>query len=126
MSSLILNLIISAISFPTCFLLPTSKHLLSSILHPFWHLCLSITVSNIILYSKLIRSDGRENQSNATSNLAKIFLDNRSDSDSSSDQDLNSEVLDKDEPDNNAFDDEGQLPPEHYLAQVENLNITQL
>ena len=77
-------------------------------------------------HSKLIRSDGGENQSNATSDLTEISLDNRFDSDSSSNLELNSEVSDKNEPNNNAFDDEGQLPPEHYLAQAESLDVTQL
>ena len=35
-------------------------------------------------------------------------------------------MSDEDEPDDNAFDDEGQLPPEHYLAQAESLDVTQL
>lgn len=78
------------------------------------------------LHSKQIRSDGGENQSDATSDLTEIFSDNGSDSDSSSDPELNSEVSDEDEPDDNAFDDEGQLPPEHYLAQAESLDVTQL
>ncbi|ODM16071.1 hypothetical protein SI65_08505 [Aspergillus cristatus] len=75
---------------------------------------------------KLIRSDGGENQSDATSDLTEISSDNGFDSDSSSDPELDSEVSDEDEPDNNAFDDEGQLPPEHYLAQAESLDVTQL
>ena len=75
---------------------------------------------------KPIGSDGGENQSDATSDLTEIFSDNRSDSDSSSDPELDSGVSDEDEPNDNAFDDEGQLPPEHYLSQVENLDITQL
>ena len=51
--------------------------------------------------------------------LAEISSDNGSDSDSSSDPELDSEVSDEDGPDHNAFnafDGEGQLPPEHYLA----------
>ena len=74
---------------------------------------------------ELIGSDGEENQSDAT-DLTEVFSDNGSDSDSSSDPELNSEVSDEDEPDDNAFDDEGQLPPEHYLAQAESLDVTQL
>ena len=68
---------------------------------------------------ELIGSDGEENQSDATSNLTKIFSDNGSDSDSSSNPELNSEVSDEDKPINNTFDIEDQLPPEHYLAQAE-------
>lgn len=49
--------------------------------------------------------------------LSEIFLDNISDSDSSSDPELESEVSeDEDESGDNTFDDEGQLPAEHYLA----------
>ena len=125
MSSPVPSPIISAMSFTTCFLLPTSKHLLSSISHPF-DACAQAQLCQVCLAPKLIRSDGRENQSNATSNLTKISSDNGFDSDSSSNLELNSKVSDKNEPNNNAFDDEGQLPPEHYLSQVENLDITQL
>ena len=73
-----------------------------------------------------IGSDGRKNQSNAISDLTEIFSDNRSDSDSRSNPELDSEVSDEDEPNDNAFDNEGQLPPEHYLAQAESLDVTQL
>jgi hypothetical protein len=74
-----------------------------------------------------VRSDGGENQSDATSDLSEIFSDNGSDSDSSSDLEPDSEVSDdEDEPDDNAVDDEGQLPPEHYLAQAESLDVSQL
>ena len=54
-------------------------------------------------------------------------MDNGSDSNSSSDLEPDSEVSDdEDEPNNNTFDDEGQLPPEHYLAQAESLDVSQL
>ena len=33
---------------------------------------------------------------------------------------------DEDELGNNIFNDEGQLPPEHYLAQAESLDVSQL
>ncbi|OJD27056.1 hypothetical protein ACJ73_01562 [Blastomyces percursus] len=33
---------------------------------------------------------------------------------------------DSDDSDNDAFDDEGQLPPEHYLAQAKSLDVSQL
>ena len=75
---------------------------------------------------KPIRFAGGENQSNATSNLTEISSDNGFDSNSSSNPELDSEVSDEDKPDNDAFDDEGQLPPEHYLAQAESLDVTQL
>ena len=71
--------------------------------------------------------DGEENQSDTTSDLTEIFSDNGSDSDSSSDLEPDSEVSDdEDEPDDDTFDDEGQLPPEHYLAQAESLDVSQL
>ena len=78
---------------------------------------------------ELIGSDGGENQSDAISDLTEIFSYNGSDSDSSSDPELDSEVSDEDGPDHNAFnafDSEGQLSPEHYLAQAESLYVTQL
>ena len=81
---------------------------------------------NMVPHPKLIRFAGGENQSNATSDLTEISLDNRFDSDSSSNLELNSEVSDEDKPDDDAFDNKGQLPPEHYLAQAESLDITQL
>ncbi|ODM17343.1 hypothetical protein SI65_07018 [Aspergillus cristatus] len=50
---------------------------------------------------------------------------NRSDSDSTSDPELDSEDSDdEDEPD--ISNDEGQLPREHYLAQAESLDVSQL
>ena len=85
-----------------------------------------MTVPNMAPRPELIRSDGRENQSDATSDLTKILSDNRSDSDSSSDLELDSEVSDEDKPDDNAFDNEGQISSEHYLAQAESLDVTQL
>ena len=38
----------------------------------FWHLCSSTTVPNMAPHSKLIRSDGGENQSNATSDQTEV------------------------------------------------------
>ncbi|BCR82796.1 hypothetical protein ACHE_10198S [Aspergillus chevalieri] len=35
-------------------------------------------------------------------------------------------VLNEDEPSDDISDDEGQLPPEHYLAQAKSLNVSQL
>lgn len=68
-----------------------------------------------------------ERISDASSDLTKIFSDNRSDSDSSSNLELNSEDLDKeDESGNDTFDNEGQLPSKHYLAQAESLDVSQL
>ena len=85
-----------------------------------------MTVPNMAPCPKLIGFAGGENQSNATSDLTETSLDNRFDSNSSGDPELDSEVSDEDEPEDDAFDDEGQLPPEHYLAQAESLDVTQL
>ncbi|RJE21864.1 hypothetical protein PHISCL_05815 [Aspergillus sclerotialis] len=53
--------------------------------------------------------------------------DNGFDSDSGSDPEVDSEVSDdEDKFGDDTFDDEGQLPPEHYLAQVESLDVSQL
>ncbi|OJD12736.1 hypothetical protein AJ78_06714 [Emergomyces pasteurianus Ep9510] len=72
-------------------------------------------------------SDDLENQSDPSSNLSEIFSDNGSDSDLSSDSELDSEVSnDEDKPSDNIFNNEGQRPPEHYLTQAENLNVSQL
>ncbi|KAL4976298.1 hypothetical protein BDW66DRAFT_135589 [Aspergillus desertorum] len=51
-----------------------------------------------------------------------------SDSDPNTDLELDSEDSDSDEndPDNDSLNNKGQLPPEHYLAQVENLDVLQL
>ena len=77
-------------------------------------------------HSWLVRSDDKENQTDASSNLTEIFSDNGSDSDSISDPEFDSEDSDdEDETDNDISDDEGQLPPEHYLAQAESLNVSQ-
>ncbi|OJJ78465.1 uncharacterized protein ASPGLDRAFT_40768 [Aspergillus glaucus CBS 516.65] len=77
--------------------------------------------------SQPVRSDDKENQSGASSDLTEIFSDNRSDSDSTSDPELDSEDSDdEDEPGDDISDDEGQLPREHYLAQAESLDVSQL
>jgi hypothetical protein len=70
-----------------------------------------------------------ENQyeSDASSNISAIFSDNGSESESSSDSELDSEDSDDDDDlGDGSFDDEGQLPPEHYLAQAQNLDVSQL
>ncbi|EYE97833.1 uncharacterized protein EURHEDRAFT_409098 [Aspergillus ruber CBS 135680] len=79
--------------------------------------------------SRPVGSDDKENQTDASSDLTEIFSDNGSDSDSTSDLELDSEDSDDedgDEVDDGIFDDEGQLPREHYLAQAESLNVSQL
>ncbi|ODM15181.1 hypothetical protein SI65_09420 [Aspergillus cristatus] len=78
-------------------------------------------------HSRPVGSDDKENQTDASSDLTEMFSDNGSDSDSISDPELDSEDSDdEDEPDDDISDDEGQLPPEHYLAQAESLNVSQL
>ena len=80
-------------------------------------------------HSRPVGSDNKENQTDASSDLTEIFSDNGFDSDSISDPELDSEDSDdedEDKPDDNISNDEGQLPPEHYLAQVESLKVSQL
>jgi len=80
-------------------------------------------------HSWLVGSDNKENQSDASSNLTKIFSDDGSDSDFISDLEIDSDHLDhedEDELDDNITNDEGQLPPEHYLVQAESLNVSRL
>ncbi|KAL4816904.1 hypothetical protein BDW67DRAFT_161099 [Aspergillus spinulosporus] len=66
-------------------------------------------------------------KSNSSSAVSKIFLDNRSNNN------FNSNLEDSKESDNNnneqdraSFNNKGELPPEHYLAGAENLDISQL
>lgn len=66
-------------------------------------------------------------QSDASSDLTEIFSDNGSDNDLTSDPELDGEDSDdEDELGDGISDDEGQLPPENYLAQAESLNVSQL
>lgn len=68
-----------------------------------------------------------ENESDASTAVSEIFSDNGTDSDSNSELELDSEDSDDDsDPVNDFFDDEGQLPPEHYLAEAESLDVLQL
>ncbi|KAL4868073.1 hypothetical protein BDV12DRAFT_107969 [Aspergillus spectabilis] len=77
--------------------------------------------------SRPVESYNRPNECDASSDLSEIFSDNGSDSDSSSDPGLDSkDSANKDKPGDNMFDNKGQLPPEHYLAQAESLNVSQL
>jgi hypothetical protein len=72
-------------------------------------------------------SSESQNESDASSDVSEIFSGNGSDSESNSDLELDSEDSDdNDNPGDNSFDDEGQLPPEHYLAEAESLNVSQL
>jgi hypothetical protein len=77
--------------------------------------------------SQPVESYDRLSASDASSDLSDIFSDDGSDSDSSTDPGLDSEDSDEeDEPGDDTFDDEGQLSPEHYLAQAESLDVSQL
>ncbi|KAL4861379.1 hypothetical protein BDV12DRAFT_208062 [Aspergillus spectabilis] len=77
--------------------------------------------------SQPVESYDRLSASDASSDLSDIFSDDGSDSDSSTDPGLDSEDSDEeDEPGDDTFDDEGQLSPEHYLAQAECLDVSQL
>lgn len=83
------------------------------------------------LSSWLVRPDESksQNKSNASSDISEIFLGNRSESESNSNPELNSKDLDDDDdddPSDNPFNDEGQLPPEYYLAKAESLDVSQL
>jgi hypothetical protein len=59
--------------------------------------------------------------SDASSDVRKIFSDN-----GSGDLELDSDYSDDDEDPDDSVDDEGQLPPEHYLTEAESLNVSQL
>lgn len=82
-------------------------------------------------HSKPVESDN-ESESDAGSDVTEIFSDNGPESESNSDLGLDSEDSDDDNDDNDddadddCFNDEGQLSPEHYLAQAENLDVSQL
>ena len=64
-------------------------------------------------------------ESDSSSAVSEIFSDNGSDNDSDTDLE-DSESDDDDEQDEESFNDEGELPPEHYLAEAENLDVSQL
>jgi hypothetical protein len=68
-----------------------------------------------------------QNVSDACSDVSAIFSDNGLESESNSDSQLDSEDSDDDDDlGDDSFDDEGQLPPEHYLSQARNLDVSQL
>lgn len=74
-----------------------------------------------------VGSNNKEDPSEPSTDLSEIFSDYGSDSDSTSDLVADSEVSDnEDEIGDDNFDDEGQLPPEHYLAQAQSLDVSQL
>ena len=68
-----------------------------------------------------------QDQIDASSDLSAIFTDNGSESEFNSDSEPESEDSD-DENDSrdDSYTDEGQRPPEHYLAEAEGLDVSQL
>jgi hypothetical protein len=67
--------------------------------------------------SRPVRPDEKESQNESVSGSV---------SDSNSDLELDSEDSDDDDPGDDSFEDEGQLPPEHYLAKAESLDVSRL
>jgi hypothetical protein len=68
-----------------------------------------------------------QGQSDAESCVSAIFTDDGSESESSSDLELNSEDSDdSDVSDDELHNDEGQLPSEHYLAEANGLDVSRL
>ncbi|BDD60813.1 hypothetical protein MPDQ_007193 [Monascus purpureus] len=65
-------------------------------------------------------------ESDSSSAVSKIFLDNGSDNDSTSDPEDSDESSDNDEQDEESVINKGELPIEHYGAQAESLDISQL
>lgn len=84
----------------------------------------------MVARSQLVRHNNKRSQSDddASSDVSEVFSDFESDSDSNTDLELDNEVSDSDDndPDDDSLNDEGQLSPEHYLAQAESLNVSQL
>lgn len=71
--------------------------------------------------------DGIEGQSDADSDVSAIFTDSESESESSSDLELDNEDSDdSDLSDDETYNDEGQLPSEHYLAEANGLDVSRL
>lgn len=79
-------------------------------------------------HARLAGASGSEGQVESDTDFAasEIFSDNGSDSDSNSDLEDSEESDDNNEQEDESFNDEGQLPPEHYLAEAENLDVSQL
>jgi U3 small nucleolar RNA-associated protein 14 len=68
-----------------------------------------------------------QNDSDADSDVSAIFTDNGSENESSSESELESEDSDNESDTGDESDkDEGQLPPEHYLAEAEGLDVSRL
>jgi hypothetical protein len=75
-----------------------------------------------------ITESADQSQSDADSDVNAIFTESGSESDPTSDSDIDSEGTDGDESDTDdeLLNDEGQLPPEHYIAEAMRLDVTQL
>jgi hypothetical protein len=69
-----------------------------------------------------------QSQSDVDFDVNAIFTDNGSERDPTSDSELSSEGSDDDESDSDDefHNDEGQLPPEHYIAEALSLDVSQL
>ncbi|KAA8641792.1 DUF3435 domain-containing protein [Aspergillus tanneri] len=77
--------------------------------------------------SRSVEPDESESESDARSNVNGIFSDTGSDSESNSNLELDSEALDDDGCSGEGLlGDEGQMPPERYLAEAEGLGVSQL
>ncbi|KAK6810750.1 hypothetical protein RU639_013603 [Aspergillus parasiticus] len=63
----------------------------------------------------------QEDQRDAISDLSVVFSDDESDRDPDCDS---KDSDDENKPGEDTFDDRGQLPPESYLAQAVNLNVS--
>lgn len=71
------------------------------------------------------KSEGQM-ESDSSSAVSEVFSDNGSDNDTDTDLEDSEESDDDDEQDEESFNDEGELPAEHYLAEAENLDVSQL
>lgn len=68
-----------------------------------------------------------QNESDADSDGSAIFTDNGSEKDSDSESEPDGDDTDNEsDSGDESFNDEGQLPPEHYLAEAEGLDVSQL
>jgi hypothetical protein len=69
-----------------------------------------------------------QSQSEEDSDANMIFTDSDSESDPTSDSEVDSDCTDNDESDTDdeSLNDEGQMPPEHYIAETTRLDVSQL
>ncbi|KAJ5346269.1 hypothetical protein N7452_004273 [Penicillium brevicompactum] len=68
-----------------------------------------------------------QNESDSDSDGSAIFTDNGSGKDSDSESEPDGDDTDNEsDSGDESFNDEGQLPPEHYLAEAEGLDVSQL